>query len=418
MSLQHTTAGWAHALTAALSQAVADPTLLDAGRHLTRTGAPGALNVNQGFATAKFPLPDGRVCRPRLLVTELTAAQWDRVETAIGARPDAVDVAGTTAISDQLTDPVHTAGIPLVPTAQDISHACRCTAGTPAVACVHTVAVGYLLIERIRTAPAALFTLRGRPHQHLKRRLRALHGPSHPHREAPAPIPPPTAPAAPAARPAGTSTHMIPAQLTEPPAPLPEPVDLGLGNIRPVLTGALTSPPPPMPDLNALQLLAEDAAHRAGRLLEEDETPVYPDAGSDLARLVALPHGASYWQLAMDRLGLNTVAMGHLQLAHTYGGPGGAAAYLEPFTVDHDVLAHAQDVIQPLRPAPTATVECEHNRLTDHAAGVQLRYGPDGRWHPYRCPYGTWQPVPGVADHPADAYRAARAATRSPRGKR
>ncbi|MEU8523634.1 hypothetical protein [Streptomyces sp. NPDC048577] len=137
-----------------------------------------------------------------------------------------------------------------------------------------------------------------------------------------------------------------------------------------------------------------------------------------MARFLSLPHGASFRAQAMDHLGLDVVGMGHLTLAHTHGGPTGAAVYLEPFTVDHDVLARAQADIQPLRPAPMATIESEHNRLTDPAAGVQLRYGPDGRWYPYLAPYGTWQPAPGPSADPADAYRAARTAARAHRRAR
>ncbi|MEV0982370.1 hypothetical protein [Streptomyces sp. NPDC049915] len=92
----------------------------------------------------------------------------------------------------------------------------------------------------------------------------------------------------------------------------------------------------------------------------------------------------------------------------TPGGPVGAAVYLESFSVDHDTLADVQARIQPLRPAPTASILCEDNRVTDEAAGIQLRYGPDGRWYPYRAPYGIWQPVPGPSADPAEAYRAAR----------
>uniref|UniRef100_UPI000ABCC3B7 hypothetical protein n=1 Tax=Streptomyces prasinopilosus TaxID=67344 RepID=UPI000ABCC3B7 len=103
MSGPHTTAGWARALTAsltaALTRAASGTALPDAARRLLLTGEAGTLNVNRGFATTKFPLPGGRVARPRLLVAELTDADWERVETALRARPDAVAVAGTAAVS-------------------------------------------------------------------------------------------------------------------------------------------------------------------------------------------------------------------------------------------------------------------------------------------------------------------------------
>ncbi|MFD3729863.1 hypothetical protein [Streptomyces sp. NPDC058632] len=421
MSVPHTTAGWAHALTAALARAAGDPALLDAARRLLLTDEAGPLNVNRGFATTKFPLPGGRVARPRLLVAELTDAEWDRVETAIRARPDAAAVAGTAAVSDRLTDPAHTGGVALVPGPQDISHTCTCALDAANAACPHSVALGMLLAERLRTTPAPLFTLRGRPHQYVKKRLRSNGADSG---QAGTPVS--------GAPPAATAPTLVPAQATEPdppgpPAPqVPDPVDLDLTGARPVPTGSLPEPPAPLPAAEALDALATDAAHRAGALLdgalpEGQELPAGPgsgpgtDPGSDIARFLALPHGAPFRQAAMDRLGLDLIGLGHYQLAHTHGGPGGAAAYLEPFTVDHDVLADAQARIQPLRPAATAPIGCEHNRLTDDAAGIQLRYGPDGRWHPYRAPYGVWQPVPGPSADPARAYRAARAAGRTNR---
>ncbi|WP_432156078.1 hypothetical protein [Streptomyces sp. bgisy153] len=414
MSVQHTTAGWARALTTALN-AAADATVMDAGRRLLATGQAGPLNVNQGFATSKFPLPDGRVARPRLNVTTLSEKEWDCVVDAIAARSDAADIAGTAAISDQLTDPAHTAGIPLIPAPQDISHTCTCTPHAATSPCPHSVALGLLLADRIRTAPAPLFTLRGRPHQHLKKRLRTHQSATGPREACPGPLQAPNA--TPAQRTTSSPTidptaPTIPARPAKPAAPIPEPVDLDLTSPRPVLSSQLAPPPSPLPDLDSLGALAADAVHRAGTLLEGDELPVCPDVSSDLVRFVTLPHGAPFRQAAMDHLGLDIVGMGHLTLAYTYGGPDGAAVYLEPFAVDHDVLARAQADIQPLRPAATATVECKDNRITDEAAGVQLRYGSDGRWYPYRSPYGIWQPVPGPSADPAEAYRAARAADR------
>ncbi|MEV1040485.1 hypothetical protein AB0J01_28110 [Streptomyces sp. NPDC050204] len=392
---QRTTDSWARALTAALT-ATAEAAVLNDARHLLAT-ADAPFNVNQGFATSKFSLPNGRVARPRLLVDELSAQQWDLVEAAIAPH---IAAAGT--IGDQFVDPAHTADISLIPTPQDISHACTCTpdAGSP---CTHSVAVGLVLAERLRTTPALLFTLRGRTYQSLKKRLRTATGTAGPGR-----VPSPGRPPA----------HVH--RTTTPPAAsvsIPESADLDLTDLRPVLTGPLSPPPPPLPDLHVLNALTADAAHRAEALLNGNESPPSPDAGSDLARFTALEHGALYRQAAMDHLGLDVVGMGHLTLAHSHGGPAGAVAYLEPIAVDHEVLARAQADIQPLRPAPTATIHCEDNRLTDEAAGIQLRYGPDQRWYPYRAPYGTWQPVPGPSTDPAQAYRAARRAARPHRAR-
>lgn len=391
---------WARALTATLTTTADAATLHAAGRLLAATDTQ--LNVNKGFATAKFLLPGGRPVRPRLFVKELSAQQWDRIESAIAEHtPD------TGTISGELVDPTRTAGIPLIPTSQDLTHSCTCTPTT--AACAHTTAVGLLLTERLRATPAPLFTLRGRPYQHIKKRLRTSDRTTDPARvPSPAAAPPPV-------HPATDHAPTIPAQQ---PAPMPEPADLNLTTARPVLAEPLPEPPAPLPELSAQNALVADAAHRARALMAGTEQPTSPDTGSDLARFTALEHGAPFRQAAMDHLHLDVVAMGHLTLAHTHGGPAGAAAYLHRYTLDHDTLARAQADIQPLRPAPNTSVECEDNHLTDPAAGVQLRYGPDGRWHPYLAPYGTWQPVAGPDADPAQAYRAARTAARAHRRTR
>ncbi|GGV50665.1 hypothetical protein [Streptomyces spectabilis] len=406
MSGPHTTR-WARAFAQALT-ATADAATVDDAKGLLTTAAP-ALNVNQGFATAKFPLPNGRVARPRLLVEQLTSQQWARLEDAICAHPDATRLAGGSAVSDELADPARTAGIPLLPAPHDISHTCTCTPSRT-TACPHSLAVGLLLAARLRTAAAPLFTLRGRAHHHLKKRLRAGSMGTPLPRQSP---PPHTEPPAPAHHEITPAPRPVPAQLP----PIPQPADLDLTAPHPVLAGPLPEPPAPLLPLPVLGALADDAAHRAQALLDHDNDvpPLCPGTGSDVARFLSLPHGAPFREQAMAHLGLGTVGLGHLTLAHIHGGPAGAATYLEPSTVDHDVLARAQADIQPLRPAPTATVECEDNRLTDSAAGVQLRYGPDGRWYPYLAPYGTWQPVPGPSADPALAYRAARRAIRAKR---
>jgi hypothetical protein len=404
-------------MTDVLFAAIDNAPLVDEARQYLATAPAGALNVNAGFATTKFPLPQGRVARPRLLVRELSSAQWTLVEDAIAARPDAVQVAGTAAVSDLFTDPAHTAGTPIVPARHDVTFTCTCQPDT-ASPCVHSVALSHLLIRRLRTAPTPLFTLRGRPHQHLKARLRATDQQTTtlPATTAALTVPhsrPPESPEPPAVGPP-PQPRLLPAQLVAPtlplappPLPLPAPTDLGLGPAAPVLAGRATPAPHPLPSLAAMRALTADAAHRAASWLDGDDS-MCPDTDTDLARFAALPHAAEFRQDIMDRLGLGIVALGHLQLAYAYGGAAGAATYLEPLTVHRDVLARAQADIQPLRPAPLATIDCEDNRLTDAAAGIQLRYGPDGRWHPYRAPYGTWQPVPGPSPAPDQAYRSAR----------
>ncbi|MGR3935270.1 hypothetical protein [Streptomyces sp. BRA346] len=399
---QHTTAGWARAFTAVFEAAANQPHTLTHGHSLLNSA--GALNVNQGFATTKFTLPDRTVLRPRLQVTELTPAQWDRAYTAIAHDPDLVPAVSRANITDLLADPRRTAGIPLVPTADDISFTCPCRTG-PGV-CPHTAAVGHLLAQRIRTAPAALLTLRGRAHHHLKKFLRSTPQPG----PAPQPAglrttPPSSVPPRPSPAP------FIPVQPLFPGGTLP-PIPAIASNVAQAGFNAATEPPSPAPTLTTLNTLVTDAAHRAAAYLNGEQPALCPDPESDLARLVATEHGQPHLEHAAAHLNLPLLGMRQLVAAFDYGGPAGALTYLHPQPADPEHLAQAEAAIQPFRPAPLAPLEREHNQITDTAARVQIRRGPDNRWYPYITHFGSWHPTPGPGPDPATAYKAARAAQR------
>ncbi|MHA4773383.1 hypothetical protein L1085_002640 [Streptomyces sp. MSC1_001] len=207
--------------------------------------------------------------------------------------------------------------------------------------------------------------------------------------------------------------------MTDGTAPLPR----GAGDgPRSVLDGLSDAPPPPLPGLEVLRALVADAAHRAAVLLDDpDGAPSGADEGvddvtADVARFVARG-GDAHLEAAAERLGVSPGRMRLLALAHRYGGRSAVATFLAPRPAAPDVLGSAEHAVQPLRPSPTAPVERHHNHLTDAPARVQLRYGPDLRWHPYVERYGTWQPAGEPCSDPAAAYSAARAALRASPGR-
>ncbi|MCG7529414.1 SWF or SNF family helicase, partial [Streptomyces sp. OfavH-34-F] len=53
-------------------------------------------------------------------------------------------------------------------------------------------------------------------------------------------------------------------------------------------------------------------------------------------------------------------------------------------------------------------LRAERNRWTSADGGLQLRYGPDGRWYPYRKENGQWFPAGPSDDDPAAAWAEAR----------
>ncbi|MFE6057741.1 hypothetical protein [Streptomyces sp. NPDC056431] len=221
-----------------------------------------------------------------------------------------------------------------------------------------------------------------------------------------------------------------------------------------VLDGVTEPPPAPLPGLDALRALVADAALRAAALLDGPGGALtegnarggaatggaaadgaaaegastegagadgaaadgasadgVDDVTADIVRFVA-QHGDTHLDRAALRLGCSAGRMRLLVTAHRCGGRPAVATCLAPLPADPDVLAAAEHAVQPLRPSPTAPVERHHNHLTDAPARVQLRYGPDGLWHPYVERYGSWQPAAAPAPDAATAYRAARTALR------
>jgi hypothetical protein len=104
--------------------------------------------------------------------------------------------------------------------------------------------------------------------------------------------------------------------------------------------------------------------------------------------------------------------MGRLRMAYRYGGAAGVRACAYPVDPDPDLLDEAADEINGQRPAPAA-LEIDRNRITDHAAGVQIRLGPDQRWYPFTGERDIWTPARHPDPSPANAFNAALEARRA-----
>ncbi|MFF3730924.1 hypothetical protein ACFYXM_11525 [Streptomyces sp. NPDC002476] len=182
-------------------------------------------------------------------------------------------------------------------------------------------------------------------------------------------------------------------------------------NTTPLLDALAEQPPDPIPLLSTLRLLSHDAAARAARLLAGQGTPRL-ETGPDIARFLTM-HGTTHLDTAARHLGLTPPEVRHLIAAYEHGGEHGAIVYLTPCPASHEALQQARDALQRLRPSPHTALDQQDNRLTDVPARVQIRFGPDHRWYPYRNSFSAWQPAPGPDPDPATAYKSARAALRS-----
>ncbi|WP_331738538.1 hypothetical protein [Embleya sp. NBC_00896] len=161
-------------------------------------------------------------------------------------------------------------------------------------------------------------------------------------------------------------------------------------------------------------MLIDDAAHRAEQLLRgEDDTA--PDALSDAVRWLAAPAGLRHLPTVAASTGKSPVELRRLIVAYRHGGCAAVHAAEHPTDPDPEVLAAAAAAVRRARGGAGGTVVVEGNRLTDPGGRIQIRVGPDDRWHPFTAsgPHRDWQSAAGCSPDPAAAYGAALAALRA-----
>lgn len=159
------------------------------------------------------------------------------------------------------------------------------------------------------------------------------------------------------------------------------------------LTDELRRRTAPGVDPEALELLVTEAAARAGELLAGTGHGTL-DVWADTVRLAAThPELTGRLQRVSGR------SAGDLERAVRAWSYGGPAAFdvlerdWEPSAPEsaraRTALAEAWRDLTDEPPEPMLAA----NRWTDSGRGVQLRYGRDGRWYPYRLSSGTWWPA-------------------------
>ncbi|GCB94717.1 hypothetical protein [Streptomyces noursei] len=185
-------------------------------------------------------------------------------------------------------------------------------------------------------------------------------------------------------------------------------------------------PPQGVPTGDELAAIASDAAHRASELLHMHESADPPWASSpdepapgpldpvtDLVRLLRHTSDKGTIEIAATRAGLRTGQLRTLRAAFAFHGEAGVRAVLHCAEVDPSALEHAARQLASVRSHTRTPLHCEHNRITDLDAGIQLRLVND-TWYPFtRTPQNGWAPARGAAQLPTAAYSAARLATRS-----
>ncbi|MFI1970894.1 SWF or SNF family helicase [Streptomyces cinnamoneus] len=379
---------WGRAWLAALEDSALDGQQVKAGRRHARAGAVGAVTVRPGRITALVRDRDGTAQRSDVVVQRLSAADWDRLLDLVAGRAGHVAALLDRALPPHLAEDAAAAGVDLLPGIGDLEPECACGAWDH---CPHTAALCHQVARLLDEDPFVLLLIRGRGERELRRELEArgtARTTAHA-RQAPAGVPAREVFAA----------HAVVRELPAPPPAVEAP------GRAPVLAGA--SAEPPGLDVPALEFLVTAAAARAHQMLSEalapghEETPVPVEltVRQDAVRLAAAgPPGRVADRLAAG-CGHGRAELAQAVRAWGHGGPAALAVLDEDGEPEPADLARARARLAGAwEQGEAPRLRAVRNRWTVVGTGAQLRYGPDGRWWPYRKEGGRWQPA-GPGDH-------------------
>ncbi|MES4902100.1 MULTISPECIES: SWF or SNF family helicase [unclassified Streptomyces] len=394
---------WGRAWLKALEDTALDGQQLGRGRKHAREGAVGAVCVRPGRITAVVRDRDRTPHRSDVLLQELTAAEWERLLDVVADRAGHIAALLDRDMPPQLAEDAAAAGVELLPGIGDLEPQCGCEAWDH---CPHTAALCYQVARLLDEDPFVLLLMRGRGERELLDELQVRSVARAAGRRAPDGE----------EEAAGHAPEGVPAQeafaaaASRPPLPAPPPAVAEPGR-PPVLSGG--SDPAPGLDVAALEFLAADAAVRAQRLLAEALAPGHASAPlptaltpwQDAVRLAAAAPPAGIADRLASGCGRDLGELARAVRAWEHGGPAGLAVLEERW-------APADEALMRARASLAAAWEGEERapRLREAGHGwtvvgaeVQLRYGRDGRWWPYRKERGRWWPAGPPHHDPAAA---------------
>ncbi|MBA0052436.1 SWF or SNF family helicase [Streptomyces sp. AJS327] len=394
---------WGRRWLRALEETVLDAAQLRRGRAYARQGAVGAVTVRPGRITAVVSGGDGSRCRADVLVREFDAGEWDRLLDTVAGEAGHLAALLDHEMPPDLVEDAENAGVELLPGVGDLDPECACEGWYH---CPHTAALSYQLARLLDQDPFLLLLMRGRGRSALVGDLQARSA-AHARSETAAPVAesgePPGVPAA--------EAYALATLLPSLPG-APEPV-AGPG-VPPVLDEVVA--PAPGVDARGLELLAEDAAGRARRLLAEALTPGHhatPVSGEltvwqDAARMAATHRDPALTARLARGCGRGVAELELAARAWRFGGAAGLAVLEgrgdggelapEEAARARASLAAAWADDEAARPG----LRADGDRWT--AGEAQLRYGRDGRWWPFRREGGVWWPAGGPEWDPAAAH--------------
>ena len=383
---------WGRAWVTALEESSLDAGRLSRGRTYARAGNVDQITVTPGLITAVVHGSRPRPYTSRIRLDVLSADDWDRFLDVVAGRPAHIAALLDKDMPHALVEAAGSAGVRLLPGPGEPAPHCTCPdVGHP---CKHAAALCYQTARILDDDPFVLLLMRGREEDdlldELSRRNAALAARTESAGAAPAP--------------ATVGARAALSQPWRPPLPDPLPVP------------EVPAQPPVFPETDdgpaaeSLEFLAVDASARAHAFLSGTESALAPlTPWQDAVRLAAgHPLLAGRHTVSRRFTGLAAATGGtpkelaRAAAAWRQGGPEGLAVLekeWDPPAGDFDRARSALIAAELPRLAP------RRNRLTGASGVVQLRYGRDGRWYPYRSDRGRddWWPEGPADDDPVSA---------------
>ncbi|MGP3939853.1 SWIM zinc finger family protein [Streptomyces sp. 6N106] len=391
---------WGRAWLKALEDTALDGEQLRRGRQQAREGAVGAVCVRPGRVTGVVRDRDRTPYRSDVLLREFTEAEWDRLLEVVADRSGHIAALLDRDMPPQLAEDAAAVGVELLPGIGDLEPECGCEAWDH---CPHTAALCYQLARLLDEDPYLLLLMRGRGERELLDELQVRSA------ARAAPHLPRAAEDAPPA-PEGVPAREAFAAPGPPPLPAPPPAVTAPGR-PPALAGG-TDPAEGL-DVAALEFLAADAAVRAQRLLAEALSPGHASSPipaaltvwQDTVRLTAAGPPAPIAARLAAGCGRDRTDLARAVRAWEHGGAAGLTVLEEEWVPDAAALARARVQLAAAweEDEQAPELRAAGNRWTVVGTDLQVRYGRDGRWWPYRKERGRWWPAGPAGHDPAAA---------------
>lgn len=353
---------------------------------------------------------DSSTYRSDVLLQELSEADWERFLGMAVERAGHIAALLDREMPPHLVEDAAAAGVELLPGIGDLDPECTCEAWDH---CPHTAALCYQVARLLDQDPFVLLLMRGRGERRLLDELQVRiaaraegHAPSGPADGS-------GSVAAGADDRGIRADEAFAARDILPPLPGPPPLPAEPGSAPSLDT---ETEPRSGVDPAALEMLATDGAARAHRMLSEALAPGHekqppPTAltpQQDAVRMAAeaRPEPRVTKRLAAGS-GRRGAELDAAVRAWRYGGVAALTVLEEEWTPDPEHLARARaQLAEAWDEGERPRLRAAGNRWTAVDSGVQLRYGRDGRWWPYRKESGRWVPAGPADDDPAAALGA------------